>query len=212
MKKDSQIAIIGTIEKLMSQKNLIAADLVRNTDIPQSKISKGLDRNGSVNFSIENICVLADYFGVSVDYLLGRNNEPSKDPVSNEDICRYLMKLVESGNVRCVEMEVEEDTYQPYFGPDQFAYPYEYEKKINKYRMFYFSDYAAIPSQEELSEIELDEVNYDLSTGGNDSEKGREINAFIDYYLKFLDLYKKNDLPRELFETAIEDRLKQMKY
>ena len=65
------------------------------------------------------------------------------------------------------------------------------ENSSQPYKMFYFSNYQ---------------------TDGSYHPKRLEINAFIEYYLKLRDLYKKNDLPRPFFEQAIEDRLNQMRY
>jgi len=213
MKKESQLKIIDSVTKLMHERNVIAQDIVRSTSITQSKMSRGLKKEDALNFSIDDVCELADFFDVSVDYLLGRKNATSADPVSSEDLCRRIMQLVASDTVTCIDVEVEEDTYQPYDGePQDWMYPYEYVKKKCKYKGFYFSNYHHLPDKEDISEYEMEDIEYDLLAGGNDNEKGQEINSFIDYYLKFYDLYKKNGLPQDLFETAIEDRLKQMKH
>ena len=58
-----------------------------------------------------------------------------------------------------------------------------------------------------LCEEQLDELNWDFSTGGNDNKKSAEINAFLNYFFKLYDVYKRNDLPREIFDQAISDRL-----
>ena len=64
-------------------------------------------------------------------------------------------------------------------------------EKKNSYKVFYFSNYQP---------------------DGQYFPKRIEINAFIEYYLKLRDLYKKDDLPQPFFEQAIEDRLNQMRY
>ena len=65
--------------------------------------------------------------------------------------------------------------------------------------MFYFSNYLPLSKMKETDT-------------GLYHPKRIEINAFIEYYLKLRDLYKKDDLPRAFFEQAIEDRLNQMRY
>lgn len=212
LKKESQMTIIGNIEKLMDAQKIKPTKLAKETKIPQSTISKGLSRSGGTNFSIENICKIAEYFEVSVDFLLGRNKAKS-DSVSNKEICRQMMRLIESGAVTVIERDVEEDAYLPIEYPVyENMYPYEYKRIKSKYKMFYFSNYDQLPDPECLDDVEKDEITDDCLIYGTENKKGKELNSFLDYYLKFLDLYKKNDLPRDMFDTAIEDRLSQMKY
>ena len=213
LKKDSQLKIIDKIERLMRDRNVSQMDIHKAAGIPQSKLSVGLNRYGTTNFSIDNICAIADYFGVSVDYLLGRKKNTTSDVPLNEELCKELMCLIESGTIRAIDVDVNEDTYQPYFGPDDdYPYPYEYVNKKSRYKMLYFSNYASLPASEELPEPEMDEVMFDCQTQGNDNPKGREINEFIEFYLKFYDLLQHNNLSKEMYETAIQDRLSAMKY
>lgn len=211
-KKENQLILIENIEKMITERNIKATKLARETDIAQPKMSRCLNRMGDTNFSIEDICRIADYFEVSVDFLMGRNKTKS-DPVSNKEICRQMMRLIESGAVTVIEKDAEEDAYLPIEYPaDEVTYPYEYKKIVSKYKMFYFSNYDQLPDPEGLDELERDEICEDCLINGTENEKGEELNSFLDYYLKFLDLYKKNNLPRDMFDTAIEDRLNQMKY
>ena len=63
-----------------------------------------------------------------------------------------------------------------------------------------------------MNKTEKRNAESELNANGLYYPKRIEINAFIEYYLKLRDLYKKNDLPRPFFEPAIEDRLNQMRY
>ena len=78
--------------------------------------------------------------------------------------------------------------------------------------MFYFSNYRPLPDMKNMNKSEKKSVEYELNANGLYHPKRIEINAFIEYYLKLQDLYKKDDLPRAFFEQAIEDRLNQMRY
>ena len=78
--------------------------------------------------------------------------------------------------------------------------------------MFYFSNYLPLPDMKGMNSSEKKKIEAGLNTNGLYHPKRIEINAFIEYYLKLRDLYKKNDLPRAFFEQAIEDRLNQMRY
>ena len=60
---------------------------------------------------------------------------------------------------------------------------------------------------EGLDEFSLDELGQDFLINGNYNRKSKEINDFLTYFFKLYDLYKHNNLEREIFEQAISDRL-----
>ena len=146
--------------------------------------------------------------------LLGRTvSSLSKKPGSNTDICRQLVNLIETGTVNFINATVEENTYQPNKeASDNPANAFRYEKKKSPYKMFYFSNYRPLPNTKDMNKSEKKKVESELNANGLYHPKRIEINAFIEYYLKLQDLYKKGDLPQAFFEQAIEDRLNQMRY
>ena len=58
-----------------------------------------------------------------------------------------------------------------------------------------------------IEEFSLDELGQDFLINGNYNQKSKEINDFLTYFFKLYDLYKHNNLEREIFEQAISDRL-----
>ena len=213
VKRQLQQDIIDKVYSLMREKDVKQAVVAEALGMDSSKMSRKMNKKGDVNFSIEDICALSDFFNVPTDYLLGRDiSSTPRATLSNMEICRQIMRLIESDVLTPVDVEVEEDTYKLYEGPDEVPYPYEYASRKNRYRALYISNYKKIPNMEKKSENEADEIYYKLQTRGNYNDKGDELNAFIDYFIKFYDLYKNNGLSQDMFETAIEDRLKQMKY
>ena len=56
--------------KLLQERNISAYKLSADIGFPQSTISYW--KNGKKTPSAENLIIIADYFDVSVDYLLGR--------------------------------------------------------------------------------------------------------------------------------------------
>ena len=115
------------------------------------------------------------------------------------------MQLIESEVVTCSEIGIEEDMYEEVMGPHS-GYPCEWKKRTNKYQMFYFSNYIN-PDIEGLDEFTLDELGQDFLINGNYNQKSKEINDFLTYFFKLYDLYKHNNLEREIFDQAISDRL-----
>ena len=213
-KEGIQITIIEAIEALMEENKINQAALAREIDIGQAQLSKCLNRKGNNYFGIDTLLKLSDYFKVPVDQLLGRFvGTVDRKSQSNADICRYLVNLIETGTVNIINGVVGEDTYQPNKDEtDNPANSFRYEKKKNTYKMFYFSNFLPLPDMKDMNKTEKQKVESELNANGLYYPKRIEINAFIEYYIKLRDLYKKNELPRAFFEQAIEDRLNQMRY
>ena len=213
-KEGIQLTIIETIEALMDENKINQATLARKINIGPAQLSKCLSRKGNNYFGIDMLIRISDYFKVPIDKLLGRTvSSLSKKPGLNTDICRQLVDLIETGTVNVINATVEENTYQPNKeASDNPANAFRYEKKKSPYKMFYFSNYRPLPNTKDMNKSEKKKVESDLNANGLYHPKRIEINAFIEYYLKLQDLYKKGDLPQAFFEQAIEDRLNQMRY
>ena len=213
-KEGIQLTIIEAIEALMEENNINQATLAREINIGPAQLSKCLNKKGNNYISIDMLIKLSDYFKVPVDHLLDRSTiKEIEKSRSNADICRQLINLIETNTVNIINGAVTEDTYLPNKGEeDNRTISYRYEKKKNTYKMFYFSNFHPLPDMKNLNKSEKKNIESRLNSNGLYYPKRIEINAFIEYYLKLRDLYKKEDLPRAFFEQAIEDRLNQMRY
>lgn len=60
------------LKDLMQEKNLNIKELSKLTDIPRSTINSWTLKKRSP--MIDYLCILADFFQVSIDYLLGRED------------------------------------------------------------------------------------------------------------------------------------------
>ena len=108
MTDDNYEILVKNIEMLMQNKNMIPADLIRETGISQSQVSKALSRTQKTQFTFEQIWTIADYFKVSIDYLVGRKPTATiTEQSSNKEICKVLMQLIESDVVTCPDMEID---------------------------------------------------------------------------------------------------------
>ena len=192
-KEGIQLTIIEKIESLMEENKINQATLAREINIGPAQLSKCLNRKGNNYVSIDTLIRISDYFKVPVDHLLGRSTIriPEKSQ-SNADICRQLVNLIETNTVNIVNGTVVEDTYQPNKDESENStHPYQYEKKKNPYKMFYFSNFLPLPNIKSMNKTEKKKVESELNTNGLYYPKRIEINAFIEYYLKLRDLHKK---------------------
>lgn len=71
------------LRKLMERKDITQEELAKKAGCSRQAVSQYMD--GSSVPNVDKLLGIADYFGVSIDYLLGRKNEP------NEIELKYLM-------------------------------------------------------------------------------------------------------------------------
>lgn len=76
------------LKKLREQRGLIQADVGKGIGVEQQQISKW--ETGALEPDIHHLCALADFFGVSVDYLVGHV------PPQPEDSTAQMRKLLDS--------------------------------------------------------------------------------------------------------------------
>ncbi|MEN3133311.1 helix-turn-helix domain-containing protein [Bacillus albus] len=69
------MSIVKKIKDLCAKKKMTIAELERRLDFGNSTIRKWDDRSPSS----ERLSIVADYFNVSTDYLLGRETTPKED-------------------------------------------------------------------------------------------------------------------------------------
>lgn len=63
------------LTKLLDQRNISVYRLCKSLNLDQSMVRRWL-QDGRMP-SAENLIKLADYFDVSIDYLVGRSNDPT---------------------------------------------------------------------------------------------------------------------------------------
>lgn len=68
-----KILVVERIKYLMEAEDISQYALAKKLEISQSTICNWL--NGKKEPSIESLWKLADYFGESVDYIIGRDNQ-----------------------------------------------------------------------------------------------------------------------------------------
>ena len=66
--------IVERIWLLIEQRNISAYKLAKDVGLSTSHFSQW--KSGKVKPSLEAVMIMADYFSVSVDYLLGRTERP----------------------------------------------------------------------------------------------------------------------------------------
>lgn len=87
-------------ELLLKQKGVLAVDVCRATGISQQTISTWKKRRGGI--SAKNAAKIADYFGVTVAYLMGESDEPTPtvDYYIYRDTAEIAQTIFEDSDMR----------------------------------------------------------------------------------------------------------------
>lgn len=76
-------SLVQNIKQQAKQKNILIGDMLLACELNINTLSQISDKKGLSSFSLARI---ADYLDCSVDYLLGRTNEPTNTHYINNDI------------------------------------------------------------------------------------------------------------------------------
>ena len=93
-KMSERYKMSNRLKVLRKEKGLTQADLAKVLNTNQSQYGKY--ENGKTNLSIENAKILAEYFGVSIPYLLGIDDNPVLvNPGSTKEIFKGFAKVLQ---------------------------------------------------------------------------------------------------------------------
>lgn len=82
------------IRRLRQERGLCQEDLGRRIGASKQSVSNW--ENGNITPSIDLLLRLADFFGVSTDYLLGRNNQRTLDAAGLTDIqATHIQQIID---------------------------------------------------------------------------------------------------------------------
>lgn len=79
--------------ELLKSRNLKAADVCKGTGLPSSLFSEW--KGGKSTPKADKMMKIADYFGVTIDYLMSGKEEPALTPRDERDIAKDLNNIME---------------------------------------------------------------------------------------------------------------------
>lgn len=191
------------VTKLMKEKGLTQKVLAEHIGMTQPNLNKCLipsTSKASRNFTLEQVCLLADYFGTSVDELLGRQTSiRTHTPL---EIGQFLASLIENNQIKHIDYKHDETHVFPAGDPEGDWY-HDETVTVN-YNAFYFPNYFHVPEYIKDDDPDYEEVRSDIMYGGNDSPNNMAINNFLDRFIGTFEKYAAKDISPEEYKI-LED-------
>lgn len=191
---------------LMKEKHITQQQLADEIGMSQANLSKALNINHKKCFTVEQLYKVSQYFGISIDDLIG-NNAANKMYSSPRYIFTFLSKLLQNHSVKFMPIEVEEVSYHPFRDGD--IWDCETVKEKVKYPAIYFPKYldAAYIADSEQEFEELRDVFYQAGNISQFDEMNETLKKLINVYT----LYSKESIPKDAFEMILKGYIESLK-
>lgn len=88
------MTINNRLKELRSAVGLNQSEMAEKLGVSVSSYQKYEREKNSIMPSIEVLIKIAEFFGVSVDYLLGRENQPESDNITAKDSIREHLNAI----------------------------------------------------------------------------------------------------------------------
>ena len=195
---DSDFSILKrNISMLMENEHMTQAALADILEMSQSNVSKCLNAyDDSRRFTLEQVIAIADYFGTSVDELIGRTGGDRK--ISPHEICAFFVSLFESRMVRAAEHLQRETIVAP---QDPFHSETNMSEKDISYPVVYFPEYW-LPDDSDPNIGDMDWA--EIREYGNSLSKPKRINEFLRKYINAWQKYDAGEYSEEDYHILVD--------
>lgn len=189
------------IHSLMKEHSLTQQDLGKIIGIQQPRVAKCLNDNDSSCFTLEQVFLIANHFGITIDELIGyKQRSVSYTP---DAICNILINLFSTGTIKTFEHEVDEKVWSP-----DAKFNSHIVSERNKYISFYFPNYKELSFYAYLKDTD----------GGFDSDgscdmintfsSNMKINTFLKRFIALYSKYQNNDFSEKDYHILVDAYLK----
>lgn len=189
------------INDLRNKKNITQETLAKEIGMSQPNFNRAINQKNGQRFTLEQVFKIAQYFEVSVDYLLG-NNKPS-DKKTEKDICAFFTNLLEQRKLVKVPFSREEEIDTPYTSPTGNP-DCSFEKKKISYDAFIFPKHFDPGPLDRFDEERIDDLRSDILYYGNSDESNKRINSFFAKYFQIYEMFLHAQMSEELFHEITE--------
>ena len=193
------------VRDLIKENNMSQETLGKEIGMSQPNICKALSAKDKKCFTVAQIFAIAEYFHVSIDWLVGHRADLNKP--SQRSIGEFLSQLLLAETAASAVVTINERVYKPYWSSD--GYPdCTRDKQSNSYKAIYFPNYFD-PGQVAKDEDEYQELDSIACQEGNET-RNVALNTFLIKFLQILDIYKAGNLSEEAFQIVLKEYLGQL--
>ena len=200
------------INKLKDEYRISQDALAKIAKTSQPRLCKLLGDDKGSRFSIEQVYLIAQHFGVSIEYLItGKEPEPSN---STRNVCQYIVALFENFEIEEYSFDRIEQIKIPYTYYDSNGIPMpelDIENKSIKYHALFFPNCWKLNPEREYTKNELDEKQSNEYYNGNEIPSNIEINKFLDAFIPIHKLYSSRKMPKDAYEYTVNTLLNAIK-
>lgn len=164
----------------------------------EGTISKYLNTKFKDFPTAEMLYNLAEYLGVSIDWLLGRSAPERNENLTPRDICKMLLKIFNTSHINFSigHITVEEECYKEFEQDNFLGADHTIESTV--YYSLYFSKWFKIENDTEQLEAER---------FGNYLPNSEHINLFLSRLHDIILMKKKGNLNQEMYDRLVKSYL-----
>lgn len=194
------------IRELLKKHDLTQSELAEIAGMSQGNLSKALNPDEKKQFTLEQLYRIAQYFGVSIDELVG-NTVPAEITTGPRSVLSFLAKLLCEAKIRVTNISEEELVYDR-FTNEHGGLDCRRVNKTVEYPAFYLPDYYRV-SDFAFCEPDYDELDMEYCWCGNDS-RFMQVNEILKNLIPMIKLYREKQIPEEAFQMILNGYLEQL--
>lgn len=194
------------IRELLKKHDLTQRELAEIAGMSQGNLSKALNPDEKKQFTLEQLYRIAQYFGVSIDELVG-NTVPAEITTGPRSVLSFLAKLLCEAKIRVTNISEEELLYDR-FTNEHGGLDCRRVNKTVEYPAFYLPDYYRV-SDFAFCEPDYDELDMEYCWCGNAS-RFMQVNEILKNLIPMIKLYREKQIPEEAFQMILNGYLEQL--
>lgn len=195
IKKNVKILMENNQPKKMTQEEL--GEII---GAKQTNISKYLNPNDPARFSLEQLICIAEYFNVTLDWLLNSTTE-IKSNLTVKDICNAVPALVESSDILFYLVKYKERCFYHVTNMLDGTEEICDDTRENQYWALFFPNWVKPKTEEE----------YDyFNAVGNRKDKSIAANKFLHKFQKIYKLYQDNIIDEDDYQHLLKKHLDEL--
>ena len=190
------------VRMLLKNNGMTQGQLAEILGMAQPNVCKALSDTDKKCFTIAQIYDIADYFQVSIDWLVGHSQEQLK--LSKRSAAEFIAKLLELHIASSCDITIKEHVYLPEWENN----PSKDYDKTSVYPAIYFSHFWQ-PDQMAKQFEDIFPLTAEAQKHGNFT-KNTDLNEFLDNHQQILDLYHKSQIQKEHYQIILKDYLQKL--